>query len=149
MHYFSKVYFIFVSCRHHPESFTKDLLCERLRRYTNVEYSYEKTKGTMFDAVGRASILVPLFLRDGEVHVLLTRRSAHLRSHSGDVAFPGGKRDDTDKVWINQTWRVIDFVYDNNLCQTGFDINKIKVKISSVNLDVFKSKFPDIYFNYI
>ncbi len=41
------------------------------------------------------------------------------------------------------------FVYDYNLCQTGFDINKIKAKISSVNLDVFKSKFPDIYFNYI
>ncbi|MDB0048372.1 GTPase HflX [Pseudomonadota bacterium] len=41
------------------------------------------------------------------------------------------------------------FVYDNNLCQIGFDINKIKAKISSVNLDVFKSKFPDIYFNYI
>ena len=41
------------------------------------------------------------------------------------------------------------FVYDNNLCQTGFDINKIKVKITSVNLDIFKSKFPDIHFNYV
>jgi GTP-binding protein HflX len=41
------------------------------------------------------------------------------------------------------------FVYDNNLCQTGFDLNNLKAKISSVNLDVFKSKFPDIYFNYI
>ena len=41
------------------------------------------------------------------------------------------------------------FVYDSNLCQISFDINKIKAKISSVNLDVFKSKFPDIYFNYL
>ena len=41
------------------------------------------------------------------------------------------------------------YVYDNKLCQISFDINKIKVKISSVNLDVFKSKFPGIRFNYI
>ena len=40
------------------------------------------------------------------------------------------------------------YVYDNDLCQIDFDINKIKVKISSVNLDIFKSKFPDIDFNY-
>ena len=39
-------------------------------------------------------------------------------------------------------------VYDNNLCQVSFDINKIKVKISSVNLDIFKSKFPNINFNH-
>ena len=31
----------------------------------------------------------------------------------------------------------------------NFDINKIKVKISSVNLNKFKSKFPDINFNFI
>ena len=40
------------------------------------------------------------------------------------------------------------YVYDNNLCQVSYDINRIKVKISSVNLDIFKSKFPNIYFNY-
>jgi 8-oxo-dGTP pyrophosphatase MutT (NUDIX family) len=28
--------------------------------------------------------------------VLLTERTAHLTTHSGQVAFPGGKRDDTD-----------------------------------------------------
>ena len=41
------------------------------------------------------------------------------------------------------------YVYDNNLCQISFDINKIKVKISSVNLNIFKSKFPNIHFNYM
>lgn len=30
---------------------------------------------------------------DGSVHVLLTRRSTGLRSHSGEVSFPGGRRD--------------------------------------------------------
>ena len=41
------------------------------------------------------------------------------------------------------------YVYDNNLCQIRLDVNKLKVKISSVNLNIFKSKFPDIEFNYM
>ena len=41
------------------------------------------------------------------------------------------------------------YVYDNNLCQVSLDINKIKVKITSINLNIFKSKFPDIDFNYV
>ena len=41
------------------------------------------------------------------------------------------------------------YVYDNKICQIDFDINKIKVKISSVNFNKFKSKFPDINFNFI
>jgi 50S ribosomal subunit-associated GTPase HflX len=41
------------------------------------------------------------------------------------------------------------YVYENKICQIDFDINKIKVKISSVNLNKFKSKFPEINFNFI
>ncbi|HET8707120.1 MAG TPA: chorismate-binding protein, partial [Pseudomonadales bacterium] len=37
-----------------------------------------------------AAVLVPLVLRD-EIQVLLTKRTAHLRSHSGQISFPGGK----------------------------------------------------------
>lgn len=44
----------------------------------------------------RASVLIPLFERNGEVHLLLTRRASHLRSHSGQVSFPGGKQDAED-----------------------------------------------------
>ncbi|MDC0093993.1 GTPase HflX [Alphaproteobacteria bacterium] len=39
-------------------------------------------------------------------------------------------------------------VYGSNICELNFNINKLKVKISSINLDVFKSKFPNIHFNY-
>jgi 8-oxo-dGTP pyrophosphatase MutT (NUDIX family) len=35
-------------------------------------------------------VLAPLYEQDGEVHVVLTRRAQHLRSHRGEVSFPGG-----------------------------------------------------------
>ena len=47
-----------------------------------------------------AAVLVPLVAHASEVTVLLTRRTLTLRSHSGQVAFPGGGREpgDTDPV---------------------------------------------------
>jgi 8-oxo-dGTP pyrophosphatase MutT (NUDIX family) len=42
-------------------------------------------------------VLVPLFLGDqSEPHLVLTRRRADLRRHAGEIAFPGGRRDDED-----------------------------------------------------
>ncbi|HXW78400.1 MAG TPA: CoA pyrophosphatase [Acidimicrobiales bacterium] len=38
-----------------------------------------------------AAVVCVLFEADGEANVLLTRRSAHLRSHGGEVSFPGGR----------------------------------------------------------
>jgi 8-oxo-dGTP pyrophosphatase MutT (NUDIX family) len=46
-------------------------------------------------ALVEAAVLIGLVLRD-EVTVLLTQRTAHLSSHSGQIAFPGGKVDATD-----------------------------------------------------
>jgi 8-oxo-dGTP pyrophosphatase MutT (NUDIX family) len=43
-----------------------------------------------------AAVLVPIVARDNSATVLLTRRAAHLRQHSGQIAFPGGKIDETD-----------------------------------------------------
>lgn len=38
----------------------------------------------------RASVLVPIVARPEELTVLFTRRTAHLKNHSGQIAFPGG-----------------------------------------------------------
>ena len=41
----------------------------------------------------RAAVLVPVLARPDGVSLLMTTRAAHLRDHSGQVAFPGGKID--------------------------------------------------------
>ena len=42
-----------------------------------------------------ASVLVPIVTRD-ELTVLFTQRTAHLRAHSGQVSFPGGRAEPED-----------------------------------------------------
>jgi 8-oxo-dGTP pyrophosphatase MutT (NUDIX family) len=39
----------------------------------------------------RAANLVPLHEKDGEPHVLLTRRPKHMRNHPGQLSVPGGR----------------------------------------------------------
>ncbi|KAL4630261.1 peroxisomal coenzyme A diphosphatase NUDT7 [Arapaima gigas] len=49
-------------------------------------------------ALTKASVLIPLFMKKGEIHVLMTLRSlkASLKSGAGEVCFPGGKYDPQD-----------------------------------------------------
>lgn len=47
--------------------------------------------------IDRASaVLAPLYELDGELHVVLTRRTWNLSSHQGEVSFPGGRQDPGD-----------------------------------------------------
>ncbi|BFZ19626.1 hypothetical protein BsWGS_22665 [Bradybaena similaris] len=53
---------------------------------------YPETK----EGFRRAAILLPITVHNGEVVILLTKRSKHLRSHPSATVFPGGMRDPTD-----------------------------------------------------
>lgn len=44
-----------------------------------------------------SAVLVPLVERGGELHVVLTRRAAHLAVHAGEISFPGGAREAGDE----------------------------------------------------
>ncbi len=43
-----------------------------------------------------AAVLVPLVQRSDGPHVLLTRRTDHLRDHAGQISFPGGRSEPED-----------------------------------------------------
>src|SRR6266702_2940442 len=44
----------------------------------------------------KAAVLLGLFDQDGETHLIFIRRSNNLRSHRGEIAFPGGAVDASD-----------------------------------------------------
>ena len=51
-----------------------------------------------------AAVLIPLVMRD-ELTLILTERATHLSSHSGQVAFPGGRTDESDTDAIDTALR--------------------------------------------
>ncbi|GFO53038.1 coenzyme A pyrophosphatase [Geomonas sp. Red276] len=58
-----------------------------------------------------AAVLVPLFEKDGEFHLLFTKRTPHLTHHSGEISFPGGRcdpgdRDSTDTA-LREAWEEV------------------------------------------
>jgi len=46
-----------------------------------------------------AAVLIPLIERPEGLSVLLTLRTDHLRSHAGQIAFPGGRADPGETPW--------------------------------------------------
>ena len=44
----------------------------------------------------KAAVLIPLFEQDEELYLTFIRRATTLRSHSGEIAFPGGSADPAD-----------------------------------------------------
>jgi 8-oxo-dGTP pyrophosphatase MutT (NUDIX family) len=63
-----------------------------------------KSRGTA------AAVLVPMFIDDasGEVRIWLLRRPETMRSHGGQIAFPGGKSEATDASLLETALRETD-----------------------------------------
>jgi 8-oxo-dGTP pyrophosphatase MutT (NUDIX family) len=58
----------------------------------------EPAAASALDVQGRtdAAVLVPLYVHDGDVHAVFTRRREDLRRHAGEISFPGGRQDASD-----------------------------------------------------
>jgi 8-oxo-dGTP pyrophosphatase MutT (NUDIX family) len=57
-----------------------------------------------------AAVLVPLFLKRGELHLLLTKRSALLNHHAGEISFPGGvcnPEEHSRDAALRETWEEV------------------------------------------
>lgn len=61
-----------------------------------ISHGMEKKELPHHNELRRASVLVPLFERSRQVHVLFTQRPQKMKSHGGEVCFPGGKQDEED-----------------------------------------------------
>jgi 8-oxo-dGTP pyrophosphatase MutT (NUDIX family) len=44
----------------------------------------------------RASVLIPILMKDDETHILLTKRTQTVKYHKGEISFPGGMYEEGD-----------------------------------------------------
>ena len=52
-----------------------------------------------------AAVLIPLVMRESGLSLLLTRRTAHLTDHAGQISFPGGRTEISDTSRIDTALR--------------------------------------------
>lgn len=74
----------------HSETELKRFIKDKLSAREPRTYLYREVQST------EAAVLVPIFFKKGEAHILFTRRTELVEHHKGQVSFPGGKRDEED-----------------------------------------------------
>lgn len=79
-----------------PLAQTPDALRQRFAAPPPWEPEVQRERKFMEREPALAAVLVPIVLRERPT-VLLTERTAHLSTHSGQVAFPGGRQDPGDR----------------------------------------------------
>jgi 8-oxo-dGTP pyrophosphatase MutT (NUDIX family) len=76
---------------------------KRLRQVLSKEVPVPRAK--LANNAKGAAVLVPIFERNGELHVVYIRRADHVASHRGQVAFPGGRVDPADATLLDTALR--------------------------------------------
>lgn len=56
----------------------------------------------------KAAVLIPIFFKEGQAHILFTKRTDKVQHHKGQISFPGGMHDKNDqnllKTALRETW---------------------------------------------
>jgi 8-oxo-dGTP pyrophosphatase MutT (NUDIX family) len=52
-----------------------------------------------------AAVLVPLYIKQGQYHILFIRRTETVRVHQGQISFPGGHREASDGTLLDTALR--------------------------------------------
>ncbi len=74
----------------HSEADLRQFIKNKLSVHKPRIYAYKKVSST------EAAVLVPIFFKKEQAHILFTRRTNLVEHHKDQVAFPGGKRDEED-----------------------------------------------------
>lgn len=107
----------------------------------------------------KAAVLIPLINRASGITVLLTKRTDHLPSHGGQVAFPGGKveahdqsivhtalREAEEEVGLDKSFVNILGVLNDYQTGTGFDISPVVGLINDgFKLEMDTEEVSDIF----
>ena len=71
----------------------------------NVENWPDELREQLNGTLKPAGVLMPIMERPAGLTVLLTRRSAALKHHAGQVSFPGGRKEDADSSVLETALR--------------------------------------------
>lgn len=74
---------------------------ERIRQY----FRFHKPEVCRDKNLIHAGVLIPLYEKNGELHVILTQRTNEVEHHKGQISFPGGTKDNTDTTLIDTALR--------------------------------------------
>ena len=77
--------------------------------FTKLKHRLHERPGKVLNLPGpqlrESAVLAPLFVRGGEPWLLFTKRPTTLRRHAGQIAFPGGARDEEDRTLLHTALR--------------------------------------------
>ena len=96
-----------------PGKIELDWLRQRFARAMPATATLYGDQGTRpgADQLHAASVLVPIVDRAPEPTVLFTQRTAHLKNHSGQISFPGGRAEASDAsaelTALRETWEEV------------------------------------------
>jgi 8-oxo-dGTP pyrophosphatase MutT (NUDIX family) len=93
----------------------------------------------------RAAVLAPLYDDGGEAWVVLTRRAQHLRSHQGEVSFPGGRRDGDEPLVATALREAEEEIrLDPSTVEVVGELDHLTTAISSVAIAPFVGALPGL-----
>jgi 8-oxo-dGTP pyrophosphatase MutT (NUDIX family) len=79
-----------------------NLIHDKLKNHLPKEHKYADVP------YKKAAVIIPLFFKDEEAHLLFTKRTDKVEHHKGQISFPGGSHESTDahlqETAIRETW---------------------------------------------
>jgi 8-oxo-dGTP pyrophosphatase MutT (NUDIX family) len=78
---------------------------EQARRLRDVLLVSDDPPTVELGGLVESAVLVPLYLREDQLHIVFIERGSDLRNHAGQISFPGGRRDPTDDELVQTALR--------------------------------------------
>jgi 8-oxo-dGTP pyrophosphatase MutT (NUDIX family) len=75
------------------ETALKKLLAQRQKRYITDNNRIS------------SAVLIPIYQKDGQYHIIFIKRTTTVKTHKGQISFPGGMRDTLDKTLLDTALR--------------------------------------------
>ncbi len=75
------------------------LIKKKLARHKPRRFLFSDQPGTP------AAVLIPIFFKNDQAHLLFTLRADHLEHHKSQISFPGGKKDSADASLLETALR--------------------------------------------